>query len=257
MRRLPLGALLLCLAGGTPAWSQTESALACDMPAEYTTPSAPLSRVANALTTSGSVAILALGSGSTVGDSGGLGGPALAFHAPEASYPYRMIDALRATRPSQRFDLTVKGGRSMTADTMLTILLPELAAHHYDLVLWQTGTVEAVHGQRPDSLRSVLQDGAEATAKAQADLVLIDPQFSRFLRANTDLSPYETLLQQMTTTPGVTLFHRFDLTQGWVNDGQVDLERVDRDQRDKTIILLHTCLGQALARYILTGAAEH
>ncbi len=140
---------------------------------------------------------------------------------------------------------------------MLPILRQELAAHHYDLVIWQTGTVEAVQGLRPDVLRGVLQEGADAVEQTQADLVLIDPQFSRFLRANADLSPYETVLQQMTNTQGVTLFHRFDLTQAWVNSGQVDLERVSRDQRDKTIALLNTCLGQALARFVLTGAGEH
>jgi hypothetical protein len=140
---------------------------------------------------------------------------------------------------------------------MLPILRDELTTHHYDLVLWQTGTVEAVHGLRPDILHGVLQDGADAVASAHADLVLIDPQFSRFLRANADLNPYETVLEQMADSLAVTLFHRFDLTQGWVNSGQVDLERVDRDKRDTTIALLNDCLGQALARYVLAGAAEH
>jgi hypothetical protein len=61
----------------------------------------------------------------------------------------------------------------------------------------------------------------------------------------------------MVDSDNVTLFHRFDLTQGWVNNGQVDLERVSRELRDKTIALLNDCLGQALARYVLAGAAEH
>jgi acyl-CoA thioesterase-1 len=257
MHRLTPGVLLLCLAAVVPAGSRAETAAACDMPAEFTTPSDPLPRVAAALASKAGVAILALGSGSTVGDSGGSGGPALTFRAPGASFPYRMLEALRKMRPSQRFELTVKGARSMTAEVMLPILRQELAAHHYDLVLWQTGTVEAVLGQRPDGLHAVLQDGAEATAKAEADLVLIDPQFSRFLRANADLSPYETVLQQMTGSPGVTLFHRFDLTQGWVTEGQIDLERVDKDQRDKTIAVLNNCLGQALAQFILAGADQH
>jgi hypothetical protein len=65
------------------------------------------------------------------------------------------------------------------------------------------------------------------------------------------------VLRQMTDTAGVTLFPRFDLTQQWVNSGQVDLERVKKDQRDKTIALLNDCLGQALARYVLAGAGEH
>jgi len=256
MQRLPVGVLLLSLAL-TPASIRAESGLACDVPTEFTTPSAPLPRVASALKTKVGVAILALGSGSTVGDSGGAGGPALSFHAPGASFPYRMLEALRKLRPASQFEMTVKGGRSMTAEAMLSLLRQELTARHYDLVLWQTGTVEAVLGQRPDALRQVLEDGAEATAKAEADLVLVDPQFSRFLRANADLSPYETVLQQMTATAGVTLFHRFDLTQVWATEGQVDLERVDKDQRDKTFALLNNCLGLALAQYVLAGATEH
>jgi acyl-CoA thioesterase-1 len=226
------------------------------MPADLITPSDPLPHVAAALA-KGSVNILALGSGSTVGDSGGSGGPALAFHTPEGSFPYKMIETLQAARPDAHFQLTVEGGRNMAADEMLPILRQQLAAHHYDMVLWQTGTVEAVHGLRPDGLRGVLVQGAEAAETANVDLVLIDPQFSRFLRANVDLGPYVTVLQQMTGNPGVSLFHRLDLTRNWVGNGQIDVERVTRDQRDATIVLLNTCLGQALARYVLAGASGH
>ena len=46
---------------------------------------------------------------------------------------------------------------------------------------------------------------------------------------------------------------RLDLTQSWVDSGAVDLERVSRDERDKTIALLNTCLGHALAEYVING----
>jgi hypothetical protein len=230
--------------------------LACDMPPDLLTPAEKLPHVAAALA-KGSVDIFALGSGSTVGDASGAGGPQFAFHAPDASFPHRMIEALQALRPGVHFAITVDGGRNMTAEAMLPLLRQALATHHYDMVLWQTGTVEAVHGLRTEGLRGVLQDGADQAAAAGVDLVLIDPQFSRFLRANADVSPYETVLQQVAGGAGVTLFPRFDLTQLWVGNGQVDLERVSRDQRDKTIELLNTCLGEALARYMLEGAEAH
>jgi hypothetical protein len=256
MLRLPLACLFLSLAFATPAWCQAESGPACAIPANLVTPSAPLAGVAAALTAGRALDILALGSGSTVGQSSGSHGPALSNQALASSFPYRMVAALRSMRPGLRLNLTVDGGRNMTAEAMLPILRQALSAHHYDLVLWQTGTVEAVHGIRPERLRGVLADGAEAAAIAHADLVLIDPQFSRFLRANADLGPYQTVLRQMTATQGVTLFPRFDLTQEWVSSGQIDLERVAKDQRDATIGLLNDCLGQALARYVLTGAGE-
>jgi acyl-CoA thioesterase I len=255
MQRVLCGFLLLCLviAGAAPV--RAGAGLPCVLPPELTSPNGPLTHVAAALTT-GRLDILAIGSGSTVGDAGRSGGTAQADRGPQPSFPYRMIETLQAMRPGARFQLTVRGGRDMTSNSMLPILRQELASRHYNLVLWQTGTVEAVHGLRPDSLRAVLQDGADAAAKASADLVLIDPQFSRFLRANTDISPYETILEQMTGTPGVTLFRRFDLTRLWVTSGQIDLERTGRDQRDKTIVLLNSCLGEALARYLLAGAGD-
>ena len=256
MQRLLRLFLVLTLLGFLPVSIRAEPNLGCDLPEDLVTPTDPLTYVSAAVAR-GNLNILAIGSGSTVGDSGGSNGPALNFHAPRMSFPFRMVSALEALRPSVHFELTVKGGRSMTAESMLAILQQELAARHYDLVLWQTGTVEAVHGLRPDTLRTVLQDGADAAANTKTDIILIDPQFSRFLRANTDLAPYQTVMQQMTGNPGVTLFHRFDLTQTWAGNGEIDVERASREQRDKTIAQLNTCLGQALARYILGGAAQH
>jgi hypothetical protein len=144
----------------------------------------------------------------------------------------------------------------MTAEAMEDVVQKELAAHHYDLLVWQTGTVEAVRGLRPDGLRDVVDEGADAAAKAGVDLVLIDPQFSRFLRANADVGPYETALQQATGNPDVTLFHRFELSQLWVSNGEIDLERASREKRDETVASLNRCLGEALARYVLSSTAE-
>lgn len=253
--RLAVVLVGLALAGPTVAKADNRG-LGCDMPGDLLTPPDPLPHVAAALAHD-HLNVLALGSGSTVGESGGSNGPALAFHAPGASYPYRMAAALAKLRPEVKMELIVKGGRGLAADDMLPILRETLATSHFDLILWQTGTVEAVRGSRPDLLRANLEDGASAAAGTNADLVLVDPQFSRFLRANADLMPYETVLRQVAAMDGVTLFPRFDLTQDWVDAGQIDVERVPRAARDRTIALLNDCLGEALARFILAGAAEH
>jgi acyl-CoA thioesterase I len=142
----------------------------------------------------------------------------------------------------------------MTAEDMLPQLDAALKQQHFPLVLWQTGTVEAVRGLRPDGMLEVLHIGAEHVRDAGGDLVLIDPQFSRFLRANTDLDPYENVLQQVAAMPGVALFHRFDLMRTWANDGHIDLERTPKADRAKALDELNECLGQTLARFVLNGA---
>jgi hypothetical protein len=137
---------------------------------------------------------------------------------------------------------------------MLPLLTEALGQQHFQLVLWQTGTVEAVRGLRPDSLQEVLADGAARIREQGGDLILIDPQFSRFLRANSNLDVYELVLQQVATMPGAVLFRRFDLMHAWVQEGVADLERASKPDRKKVLDQINTCLGDALARFILDGA---
>ena len=84
--------------------------LACEMPPALVTPSMSLTSAAAALTSNGGLNILALGSGSTVGDAAGTGGGP-AYSRPDSSFPYRMQAALEALRPGARFNLTVRGDR--------------------------------------------------------------------------------------------------------------------------------------------------
>lgn len=222
------------------------SAKPCLLPAEFTTPNRPLDQVAAALASGGPVNILAVGSATTVGENDGGSG---------VSFPYRMVNSLRAARPKVTFNLTVRGGRGMTAEAMLPLITEAVAAQRYELVLWQTGTVEAVRGQQPDAMLTVLQDGADRVREARGDVVLIDQQFSRFLRANVDLDPYQNAMQAAAALPGVALFHRYDLMQAWVNDGQIDMERTDKANRPQAMVRLNACLGEALAQFVLNGAA--
>ena len=121
-------------------------------------------------------------------------------------------------------------------------------------MLWQTGTVEAVRNIPPGEFSQTLSDGAEAVTAAGANLVLVDPQFSRFLQTSSNVEPYEQALQQVAAMPGVVLFRRYDLMRAWANDGQIDLERTPRSDRQKVIETLHTCLGKHLARLIIDSA---
>jgi acyl-CoA thioesterase I len=238
-----------------PSWAGSESDTACGAPAEYITADGSMTQVATAIAGGGPVDVLAVGSATTIGSMTVTGEQTTI--AQGSAFPWRMIAALHKALPNVQFRITVRGGRGMTAEQMLPLIQAALKQQRYPLVLWQTGTVEAVRGLGPDGLLDVLHSGAEQVRDAGGDLVLIDPQFSRFLRANTDMGPYEGVLQQVAGLPGVSLFRRFDLTQAWVNDGQVDLERVSRDQRDETVALLNACLGHALARYVLAGAEAH
>ncbi|MBC7799740.1 MAG: hypothetical protein H7Z10_03880 [Gemmatimonadaceae bacterium] len=174
--------------------------------------------------------------------------------ASDRAFPMQMAAALRNAVPGMDVRVTVRGGRSLLATDMLRLMRAELEAKRYDLVLWQTGTVEAVRNVPPGEFGQTLSDGAEAVLASGANLVLVDPQYSRFLQTNSNVEPYEQGLQQIAAMPGVVLFRRYDLMRTWVNESQIDLERTPRAERDKVIETLHACLGKHLARFVLESA---
>jgi acyl-CoA thioesterase-1 len=233
------------LAVPVPSRAGSELAPACGAPEEFITADETLAQVTTAVAAGGPLGVLAVGSATTV--------ETVSTAGPETSFPWQMLHELQLALPAVKFSLTVRGGRGMTAEQMLTLMSTELKQKHFQLVIWQTGTVEAVRGLRPDGMLNTLHDGADVVRDAGADLVLIDPQFSRFLRANTDLAPYEDVMQQVATLPGVVLFQRFELMRAWADDGRIDLERTPKADRDKALAELNTCLGQALARFVLSG----
>jgi hypothetical protein len=246
---------------------------ACAAPDETTGAIAALPQVARALVPGGHLRVLAVGSATMFGPeasftSGTLGSQALSNsgspsvppvqplnqEASDRAFPRQMAKALQAATPGLDVQVVVKGGRGMTASDMLALLRTELHAAQYQLVLWQTGTVEAVRNSPPGDFAQILSNGAEAVEAAGANLVLIDPQYSRFLQTNSNLDPYTQALQQTAAMPGVILFHRFDLMRNWANDGQIDLERTAKADRKRVGDLLHACLGAHLARMVAAGA---
>ncbi len=206
-------------------------------------PPAAMPRVAAALK-AGRLDVLAIGSGTVLGARG----------RAEGSFPDRMVQELRMASPGAEIRLTVQGERGMTAAAMLAALHKGLDGKGIGLVVWQTGTVEAVRELPPEEFARTLDAGAEAARAAGADLLLVDPQYSRMLQSHTTLAPYRETMRQVAQRHAAVLFRRFDLIRQWVEAGQLDLESVPKPDRPKMTERLNACLGQALAQTVLRAA---
>jgi hypothetical protein len=124
------------------------------------------------------------------------------------------------------------------------------------LVLWQAGTVEAVRGVDPDEMADALRQGLERIRRLPADAVVVDQQYSRFLRANANLDPYREKLRLAAAAAGAAFFPRYELMQHWVETGAVDVERATRPDRAAAVDKLNDCIARALAELISRGVAE-
>jgi hypothetical protein len=243
LRRLLLLLGVLLVAAG-PAVASV--APACGALPELLEPGAPLPAVARAAS-AGALNILVVGSASVLGP--GTSGPT-------AGWPARLQALLLARRPGLKLEMRVRGARGATAADTAAMVREEFARKPADLVLWQTGTVEAARGLEVDEMVEALHGGLDLVKAAGADAVLIDPQFSRFLRANANVDAYREALRLVAAAHGVPLFHRYELMRYWAETDTVDLERAPRETRTAVTDKLNECLAQAIAMLLRKAVAE-
>ncbi len=240
-------------AAGNPPCPPTDAA---------TSDTASLPQLAAALHPGATVAVLVVGSAPwTAADQAAP--PATPFAhsakvAPPAAppfFPWQMAHALESSVHGVKLTLTARGARGLAATDLLAVLRAELGnTSRYNLIIWQTGTIDAARGVSPDTFYQTLADGAALAASGGADLVLIEPQYSRFLAAHANVQPYLDAMQAAGALPGVSVFHRYDIMRDWVEFGAIDLEKTARADRTLVAQRLHACLGRALAHDLLIDA---
>jgi hypothetical protein len=244
---LLLAALAQAAAATTSTQGASDTTLGCGAPAELQeTDGIALPATARAVQ-EGRLRILVIGSASVFGP--GTSGP-------QAAWPARMEAILARRFPGLAVEVVVRGGRGLMAQETATLLAAELPALRPHLVLWQSGTVEAVRAIEPDRMRDALNEGVARTLAAGADLVLLDQQFSRFLRANTNIDVYRDAIRLVATAHGVPVLRRYELMRFWAETDRVDLERAPREMRVVVADRLNACLGGAVAALVLDGIAE-
>ena len=237
-------------AAGTPPCPPTDAA---------TSDTASLPQLAAALHPGNNLAILVIGSAPwTAADQAAPPAPPSARNAKAAPpaappfFPWQMAHVLESSVHGAKITVTARGARGLAATDLLDVLRAELGnTRRYNLVLWQTGTIDAARGVSPDAFYQTLADGAALASSAGADLVLIEPQYSRFLAAHANVQPYLDAMQAAGALPGVSVFHRYDIMRDWVELGAIDLENTARADRTTAAQRLHACLGRALAHDLL------
>ncbi len=161
----------IALAGPAVAAEPVAIPAQCAAPDDTVATIAAMPRVAASLRPGGILDVLVVGSAPMFGRSP----PALRTPGVVA-FPWRMAEALQAAVPKLTVNITVRGGHGATAGEMADMIRDALTAKRYALLLWQTGTVEAVKNLPPDDFAQALMEGVDTAAEKGADVVLVDPQ---------------------------------------------------------------------------------
>ena len=236
----------LALAGPGSAGAAADADAACGAPSELLEAGAPLPATARAVG-AGKLRVVVVGSASVLGP--GTSGPA-------AAWPARLEALLGGRFPGLSVETTVRGAPGLAAADGVAMLRDELRRTRPHLVLWQTGAVEAARNMDLDELAATLDEGLRAVEAAGADAVLVDPQFSRVLRANANIEPYLDAMRLAAAAHSAPLIRRYELMHAWAEADRVDLERAPKSARVAVADRLNDCLAHAVAAVVADGIEE-
>jgi hypothetical protein len=217
----------------------------CEVPDYLLSGDTALPKVAAAIKAGGPLNILVIGSrSSTISVSTGA--------SEAAAYPGQMQAALKEQLPSIQVNLTVEIQSKKTAGDIVVGLDKLVAAKKPTLVIWQTGTVDAMRSVDSDEFRAAVAEGVVALRDAGTDAVLVNPQFSPRTESMISASAYLDNMRVVAQEHEVPLFDRFALMQKWSEAGDFDLyTAVHNSELAKKV---HGCLGRALSQFIMASA---
>jgi len=234
-----IAAAALALSSGPRAAFGQEPA--CPTPEGFGAFEAPLPKTAKALAVGSEVVIVTLGGSSSVG--GAAGGSSL-------SWPSRLAGALGSRFPAARIKVVNLSMPRQTAREAADRLVREVLPLKPTLVVWETGTMEAVRGTGVDDFRDTVQAGLDELRGAGIEVVLMNAQFSRDTDAVIPFVPYLAALRELADANEVPVFHRYGLMRYWAESGVLDLRAKDPEKRRKLAARLYECLGRAMANFV-------
>jgi hypothetical protein len=230
-------AVLACMGAAIAAESPDCSVSAHLAAAEY-----PLPRVAAAVDRARQLDVLVMGAGSsTLAGPGGI----------DLAYPARLEAILAKRWPGVKTKVVtnVKSRRSAAEmeESFEKILIEEKPA----LVIWQSGTVDAITGVDPEEYRTTLNEGVEALQAGGADVVLMNMQYSPRTESMIAIHAYADNMRVVSQQREVPLLDRFAIMRHWSELGTFDLYAATK--KLEMAARIHDCIAQLLADLVHDG----
>jgi lysophospholipase L1-like esterase len=199
-----------------------------------------LPRVAAAIDQAHQLAISVSGTASSV-----LPGP----NGTGKAYPARLEAALSERLKGVSVKVINAAKQKQTAAEMAAEFDKLLAEEKPVLVVWQTGTVDAIRGIDPDDFRSVLDAGIDKLQSGGADVILMNMQYSPRTDSMIAADVYSENMQGVALEREIPLFDRFAIMKEWNDEGTFDLYAATKNP--ETAEHVHACIGQLLADFVI------
>ena len=218
----------------------------CDIPGYLLIGNNELKHVAEAVQKEKKLTIAVVGTGSSI-----LAGP----DGPRSAYPARLEAVLKQKLPSVAVKVVSLVRTRMTTEDLARGMEKMLVDEKPDLVIWQTGTLDAIRRIDPDEFRAALEDGVETLHKGGADVILMNMQYSPRTDIMVPLGPYADNMRVVAQQHEIPLFDRLAIMRHWSDTGAFDLYAAGKD--NVLAQRVHDCIGRGIASMIVDAAHLH
>jgi hypothetical protein len=241
MRRKLAACLLALLLPALPA--QAAEADRCEVPGYLIFADAALPGVAETVKQDHRLDIVVFGTGSSM-----LPPPA----APVSAFPGRLEAVLQRRLKDIAVTVTSQAKMRQTAADMLPLMEKTIHEKRPDLVIWQTGTVEALRGVDVEEFRATLHNGLRILQAAGVGVILMNMQYSPRTESMLALASYADSMRIVAREHDVPLFDRFSIMRHWGDVGAFDFYATSKDVTLAQQV--HDCVARALASQIIEAA---
>jgi len=242
MRQVPHILLAFALACGLAAGvarSADAPAPSCALPPEIIEEQPKLALTGQRLRAKEPVTIVVIGGASTAGTAAGDGA--------QYGYPHMLELALRRHHPGLAITVINRGVPRQTTEDMIERFDKDVVPANPTLVIWETGTVDAVRGNDVDAFAAAVQDGIAALRQHNYNVMLVDMQYNPSTGSVIDFGPYLEALHNSADLSDVYVFRRYDAMKYWSENGVFNFVDVPKDARVRLARDVYRCLGDAMA----------
>ena len=217
---------------------------ACDVAAHLVHADAELPRVSAAISKSKSLTVVVAGTNSST--LPGAGGQALA-------YPARLEAALQKRLPGVAVKVISLAKPRQTAADMAEAFPKVLKDEKPALVIWQTGTADAMKGVGAEAFQGTLEATVDKLHEGGADVIFMNMQYSPRTDAVISTAAYAEAIRWVALEHAVNLFDRQAVMRQWSELGTFDLLAATKSL--DTAAKVHDCIGRLLADLIIEAAS--
>ena len=237
-----------------PAWAADDDLAAvereisqlptrCRVPAALIGDPSLLRRTAGRLRAERTLRIVVLGTATAAGAGAS---------SPARAWPARLEEELKLRYPQATLQVTVMAKASDTAQKMLA-RMDDVVAVRPHLVIWETGTPEAVRGLNVEEFVAAMRDGIDRLAETRTDILLVEPQYARKTAMMINFTPYLEAIAQAAAMRDLIVFPRYAVMRFWSEHEQIVVDGLPLNMMAETADKVYDCVARLIAIQIQHG----